>query len=177
MVGWFKKKKEKDVFTLHDEALRMWPSVKGNGERKRLIDEILDVELRIWKIQNKEDFELGILDEIDIDEARARSLNFILNPFFYPDNRSLRKKLLILQRDLGKLEVKNTRPKQPSRIISSETKREVWRRDEGKCVRCGSRKNLEYDHIIPVSKGGSNTVRNIELLCEECNRSKSDKIE
>ena len=61
--------------------------------------------------------------------------------------------------------------------ISSEVRREVWRRDEGKCVKCGSRKNLEYDHIIPVSKGGSNTVRNVELLCEECNRAKSDLIQ
>jgi hypothetical protein len=53
----------------------------------------------------------------------------------------------------------------------------VWRRDGGKCVRCGSRENLEYDHIIPVSKGGSNTARNIELLCERCNREKRDRIE
>lgn len=52
----------------------------------------------------------------------------------------------------------------------------VWRRDEGKCVKCGSRERLEYDHIIPISKGGSNTVRNIELLCENCNRSKRDNI-
>lgn len=61
--------------------------------------------------------------------------------------------------------------------IPSEVKREVWRRDEGKCTKCGSRENLEYDHIIPVVKGGSNTVRNIELLCETCNRAKSDLIQ
>ena len=60
--------------------------------------------------------------------------------------------------------------------IPSEVRREVWRRDGGKCVRCGSRENLEYDHIIPVAKGGSNTARNIELLCEVCNRSKRDSI-
>ncbi|MBU1065526.1 HNH endonuclease [bacterium] len=53
----------------------------------------------------------------------------------------------------------------------------VWKRDSGKCVNCGSRENLEYDHIIPISKGGSNTARNIELLCENCNRSKGAKIE
>ena len=52
----------------------------------------------------------------------------------------------------------------------------VWRRDEGKCVRCGSQQNLEYDHIIPVSQGGSNTARNIQLLCGTCNRKKSDRI-
>ena len=61
--------------------------------------------------------------------------------------------------------------------IPSEVRREVWRRDGGKCVKCGSRENLEYDHIIPVSKGGSNTARNIELLCEACNRSKNDSIQ
>ena len=53
----------------------------------------------------------------------------------------------------------------------------VWRRDGGKCARCGSREKLEYDHIVPVSKGGSNTERNIELLCERCNREKGDRIE
>ncbi len=62
-------------------------------------------------------------------------------------------------------------------VISSDVRREVWRRDGGKCVRCGSRERLEYDHIVPVSKGGSNTARNIELLCENCNRSKSDSIQ
>jgi Holliday junction DNA helicase RuvB subunit len=61
--------------------------------------------------------------------------------------------------------------------IPSEVRREVWRRDGGKCVKCGSREKLEYDHIIPVSKGGSNTARNIELLCENCNRMKRDSIQ
>jgi Holliday junction resolvasome RuvABC ATP-dependent DNA helicase subunit len=61
--------------------------------------------------------------------------------------------------------------------IPSEIRREVWRRDAGKCVKCGSRERLEYDHIIPVIKGGSSTARNIELLCEACNRSKRDSIQ
>jgi Holliday junction DNA helicase RuvB len=61
--------------------------------------------------------------------------------------------------------------------IPSRVRDEVWRRDEGKCVKCGSRVKLEFDHIVPVSKGGSNTARNIELLCEACNRAKSDLIQ
>lgn len=60
--------------------------------------------------------------------------------------------------------------------IPEEVKIAVWRRDNGVCSHCGSRINLEYDHMIPISKGGSNTVRNIELLCEKCNRKKSNKI-
>ena len=60
--------------------------------------------------------------------------------------------------------------------IPEEVQMFVWRRDRGKCVKCGSQENLGFDHVIPVSKGGANTARNIQLLCEACNRSKSDKI-
>ncbi len=52
----------------------------------------------------------------------------------------------------------------------------VWRRDEGKCVRCSSQRNLEFDHIVPVSKGGSSTARNVQLLCEACNRKKGPDV-
>ncbi|MHB1787783.1 MAG: HNH endonuclease [Acidimicrobiales bacterium] len=44
-------------------------------------------------------------------------------------------------------------------------------------MKCGSRCRLEYDHIIPVSRGGSDTARNIELPCEVCNRAKGARIE
>ncbi len=66
--------------------------------------------------------------------------------------------------------------KERSRRISQNVKDKVWNRDGGKCVNCGSNENLEFDHIIPFSKGGANTYRNIQLLCEGCNREKSDKI-
>ena len=60
--------------------------------------------------------------------------------------------------------------------IPEQVRFSVWRRDEGKCIQCGSNKGLEFDHIIPFSKGGSNTERNLQLLCEKCNRTKSAKI-
>lgn len=63
-----------------------------------------------------------------------------------------------------------------SRHISQQVKDLVWNRDNGKCRECGSNERLEFDHIIPFAKGGSNTYRNIQLLCEPCNRTKSDKI-
>jgi NADH pyrophosphatase NudC (nudix superfamily) len=52
----------------------------------------------------------------------------------------------------------------------------VWQRDNGHCVKCGSKENLEYDHIIPVSQGGGNTARNLQILCEYCNRSKGGNL-
>jgi hypothetical protein len=63
--------------------------------------------------------------------------------------------------------------KQPRHRIPEKVRIEIWQRDGGKCAKCGSREKLEYDHIVPLSKGGSNTARNIELLCEKCNRTKS----
>lgn len=59
--------------------------------------------------------------------------------------------------------------------VPKAVQREVWRRDQGRCVGCGSKENLEFDHIIPVARGGSNTVRNLQLLCQQCNRAKSNK--
>jgi hypothetical protein len=52
----------------------------------------------------------------------------------------------------------------------------VWQRDKGQCVKCGARERLEFDHIIPVVAGGSSTERNVQLLCEACNRSKGATV-
>lgn len=64
------------------------------------------------------------------------------------------------------------------RIIPSSVKREVWKRDRGMCVLCGSKENLHFDHIIPYSKGGSSLVaENIQLLCARHNLEKHDRIQ
>ena len=65
-----------------------------------------------------------------------------------------------------------------TRLIPSEVKKEVWKRDEGKCVLCDSTANLHFDHDLPFSKGGTSlTVKNVRLLCMKHNLEKSDKIE
>lgn len=64
----------------------------------------------------------------------------------------------------------------PGRGIPSPVKDAVWRRDGGRCVQCGSQAALEFDHIIPFSKGGASTYRNVQLLCQSCNRAKAAAI-
>ncbi len=67
---------------------------------------------------------------------------------------------------------------QHSRLIPTQVKKEVWQRDKGRCVLCGSNKNLHFDHDLPFSKGGTSLIaKNIRLLCAKCNLAKSDKIE
>jgi len=45
-----------------------------------------------------------------------------------------------------------------------------------KCAICGRRKKLTVDHIIPLSKGGTNYIDNIQPLCKSCNSSKNNKL-
>lgn len=64
-----------------------------------------------------------------------------------------------------------------TRAIPTEVKVEVWKRDEGKCVICGKKDNLHFDHDVPYSKGGSSiTAKNVRLLCARHNLEKSNKI-
>lgn len=64
-----------------------------------------------------------------------------------------------------------------SRYVPENVKRAVWDRDDGRCVKCGGSENLEFDHDIPFSMGGSNAEKNIQLLCASCNRTKGASIE
>jgi ribosomal protein L37AE/L43A len=60
--------------------------------------------------------------------------------------------------------------------IPEATRSEVWRRDGGCCVNCGCKQNLQFDHIIPVSRGGSTSAQNLQLLCQQCNHLKGVRI-
>lgn len=58
----------------------------------------------------------------------------------------------------------------------SEGKRiDVFRRDGGKCVYCGSSESLEPDHIVPRKSGGTDELRNLVAACHACNTLKNDK--
>jgi hypothetical protein len=67
----------------------------------------------------------------------------------------------------------NDPPSSPARdMIAEEVRLAVWRRDSGRCVSCGSKERLQFDHVIPVALGGAGTLDNLQLLCATCNGSK-----
>lgn len=147
----------KDVesfYRAYDKAFDDW-ILRQNIEPIKISD-------TLWVFNN---FEYQIQGVYDDDQARL----LVLEEF--DKERRLFEKLKMKFERNEDSEVTYTRSRIPEHI-----RVEVWRRDSGKCARCGSREKLEYDHIVPISKGGSNTARNIELLCEKHNRSKSNNV-
>ncbi len=61
--------------------------------------------------------------------------------------------------------------------VSNRLRFRVYARDGHRCVKCGSTRNLEIDHIIPIAKGGKTTINNLQTLCHRCNMKKGTDIE
>ena len=75
------------------------------------------------------------------------------------------------------LDATPTPQREPSRIIPSSVKQQVWERDGGRCVLCGANNDLHFDHEIPFSRGGGSTRENVRILCARCNLAKGSRIE
>lgn len=75
------------------------------------------------------------------------------------------------------------RPSQNPRYIPARVKRAVYERDQGRCTfigeeghRCGTRARLEFDHILPVARGGRATVENLRLRCRGHNGLEAERV-
>ncbi|MDQ2868836.1 MAG: HNH endonuclease [Verrucomicrobiota bacterium] len=73
----------------------------------------------------------------------------------------------------------NDIPTRKRASITSSTRYKVFQRDDHRCVCCGRRAQneltLHVDHIVPVSRGGANSIDNLQTLCDQCNQGKSDR--
>ena len=64
------------------------------------------------------------------------------------------------------------------RAFSDSQKRTVYTQQGGTCTCCGKKykyEEMEGDHITPWSKGGKTKIENLQMLCRDCNRRKSNK--
>jgi len=84
----------------------------------------------------------------------------------------------------GKILYKKIENKTGNRkTINNSLRYKIMNRDNFKCVLCGESPatnqniKLEIDHIIPISKGGDNSIKNLRTVCKKCNIGKFDKLE
>lgn len=66
------------------------------------------------------------------------------------------------------------------KCINLKTRYYILEKYHFTCINCGfidnTGKKLEVDHIVPLSKGGSDNKDNYQILCNKCNTQKSNKL-
>ncbi len=150
-----------------DEALtRHWKALRGDTQLERI---------RIATILADRAARQSGLERRDLIRAFIAQQN--VEPFEVPEVVLLEQAISKLAELIRAIPSSHVSQKPQTREpIPEDVRHEVWRRDQGKCVRCGGVERLEFDHIVPVARGGSNTTRNVQLLCEMCNREKGARI-
>jgi len=119
-----------------------------------------------WFYEAAQDFKLGKRKTPEFVKVyeKIKGGIWVFNGFFdlvdaWREESNGRKvfKFKLLLRDMGEMLVAadSVPLLEHTRIIPSLVKREVWKRDKGKCVLCGSSENMHYDHDLPYSKGGT----------------------
>jgi HNH endonuclease len=103
-------------------------------------------------------------DDLGVEDVKA----LLLLKERRQERKIVRAKTLMAQAELP--------PENRRQAISGDVKLLVWQRDGGQCVRCSSRTDLQFDHIIPVALGGGSAAANIQILCGSCNRQKRDNL-
>ena len=165
--------KEKLLIELDEELRSLWLKVKGLAAHRSGGDsaEVLRILTKTWLAKN--------------DPARSPVRKSIRAPadklalnsqFFLPSQRAvpLSKKFsgkIIVKSEVNPLPVlKLDTPPKITRYIPLNLRRNIWRRDQAKCTRCGSAYALEVDHLQPFALGGDNKFENLRLLCRSCNQ-------
>jgi len=62
----------------------------------------------------------------------------------------------------------------PAKPVPEAVKQAVFQRDGGRCLVCGSGDLIQYTHVVPLSRGGSNEPHNVYLVCSGCNRGQTE---
>lgn len=179
LVGSFEGSKAREVYITTEEQLEMifsgqLQSMSPEREyfkRKILPSKLTLIEQRVAEIKLAQQHE-----QTELIKAQIRRELLSKEEQRKEEHKLLDLKAQVLKEMVANGEITNLITNNERLPIPQAVKDMVWNRDGGCCVICGGNQRLEFDHIIPHAKGGAATYRNIQLLCEPCNRSKSDRI-
>lgn len=115
---------------------------------------------------HKDIFQIGIKNKKEIDSNIEKL-------------KKLRDSIPELQKFQIPKKKKTTPLKRKRGVLPQGLRHLVFKKSNFKCVQCGVSKkesSLHIDHILPLSRGGTDELDNLQILCRECNLDKSDLI-
>lgn len=152
-IKWYKRDPSAALATMRELSL------EENGAYSTILE--------VWRVRD-----FIILDD---DQFLARTLNVDIRVW-----KRIRRSLInsrFLRIDDGHLTPLHTFESRLVRAaIPMAVRRAVIERDGNECRYCGDTSGpFEFDHVLPWSRGGQDTVENIVRACAPCNREKSDR--
>ncbi len=162
-----------EFFTLLDEIVELDPNkYVPDLEKNKFLQKVDDI---LFELQSAYKLELEMLRLLYIQDTQSRLFNdrqlceyisFSLSSYYgfkgFPKRNS--DSLSMIERCSWPKDIELA----------------LYERESGICPKCerafSSKLTKHIDHIVPISKGGTNDVVNLQLLCEECNVSKKDKL-
>jgi len=122
---------------------------------------------------------ISYLTRIEINKQR-KNLSKLeeLNSITNEEKRLL--KFIIKLGETGYYDVSSFKYKQRNKAANflqkKEVRKVVFNKYGKKCIKCKSLKNIQIDHILPISKNGKNEIDNLQPLCRSCNLKKGIKV-
>lgn len=191
--AWKAANKEKMAATQHQNYLANIEARRAYGRKWRAKNkEIIAIKIREWRMNNPD----RLKQHSKTDYEKHRDRRILQRRLYYLKNRDKHAELgrLWAQRnaavareikrryakahpEVGREKARRRRARRRN-TIAMFTEKEVvalFEKQKGKCACCFCRiykKSMNRDHIIPLSKGGSDHISNIQLTCPTCNRKK-----
>jgi len=146
-----------------------------NETGENLLDDYSCVKYLAWSSRSKNEFSLEVYKNKSESVSKIRELRII-------EPEDIRAASIVLKKGLESWKrYQEHLFNEPRRLACIYTAKEkvkskIFNKHGKACLCCGSLKKIALDHVIPVSKGGENSIDNLQPLCRSCNSRKSDKI-